>query len=77
MEKKKRVLILSTTFVCFFFILTRIQRYNIKYVRTSVYKIPVILARFWPNVKLSTEFRKIFKYQISWKVFFAILRKRL
>ena len=66
--KKKCVIwfslqLLSETFL----ILRRTQRDIIINVHRSSYKVPLLLSDFNEPWNVSTEFRKIFKCQISWK----------
>ena len=48
-------------------ILRKNERDMIKNIYLSSSKVPIILVRFEWNLNLSTDFRKIFKYKISWK----------
>jgi hypothetical protein len=50
-----------------FFTLRRSKRDMIKNVYWSLCTVPVIVVRFWWNFTLSSKFRKILKYKISWK----------
>jgi hypothetical protein len=68
--RKMCVLIFSTGLSVTFLSLKRIQRDIITNVHMSLCKVPVILVRFQSNLIFfwgGGDFRKIFKYQISWK----------
>jgi len=62
------VLIFSTVLLEKFLVLRRVQRDTIVNIHRSSCKVPVNLVRVWWKLNfLSTKFRKILKYRISWK----------
>ena len=66
-EHKMCVLIFCTTLSLTFLILRRIERDVIKNVYWFSCKVSVIIVILYEAWGFSTDFRKILKYQISWK----------
>jgi len=66
-EYEMCVLISSTTFVWTFLILSRTERYMIKTVYWSSCEVPLFLSHCNETWIFSKDFRKKFKYLISWK----------